>query len=274
MEPMKTSELTRSSRGVVISLALVGGVLPGQALAQESRVVQPYVLAAKRLYNDLQYEQALEQISRGKRLSQGQADDTVLSLYEGIIQADLGEADLSDAAFKAALFLTPDAKLPLTVSPKVSERFETLRGQVKRELDATAARQREAAPPPIIEAPVVPPVPPLQEPPPRASSKAWLPAAIGGGLLVGSGVTWLMANGQHSKLTGKSGGAGSVQEMQDAASKGKGIQTVSAVLAGAGVVGLGVAAGMYLWGGSSDTEGVALSLGTDGSSAFVSGRWP
>ncbi|QSQ17099.1 hypothetical protein [Myxococcus landrumensis] len=271
---MKTSELTRSIRGGVLCLTLAGGFSPGLVRAQESNAVQPYVLAAKRLYNDLQYEQALEQIARGKRLSHGPVDDALLSLYEGIIQADLGEPSSSDAAFKAALFLQPDAKLPLTVSPKVSERFESLRKQVKRELEASAALRGEDAPPPIIKAPAAPPVPLREEPPPRAPTRAWLPAAIGGGLLVGSGVTWLMARGQHSNLTSASGGVGTVQGMQDAASRGEGLQTVSAVLAGAGVVGLGVAAGMYLWGGSSNSQDVELSLGTDGTSAFVSGRWP
>ncbi|WP_342380413.1 hypothetical protein NVS55_12470 [Myxococcus stipitatus] len=283
---MKTSELTRSIRGGVLCLSLVGGFAPGLVRAQESSAVQPYVLAAKRLYNDLQYEQALEQISRGKRISHGPADDALLSLYEGIIQADLGEASLSDAAFKAALFLQPDAKLPLTVSPKVSERFESLRKQVKRELEASGALGGELTPPPIIKAPAAPPAPlqagpPVQAEPPlqaessaRSSSRAWLPAVVGGGLLVGSGVTWLMARGQHSNLTSASGGVNTVQGMQDAASKGEGLQTVSAVLAGAGVVGLGVAAGMYLWGGASEPQGMALTLGTDGTSAFVSGRWP
>ncbi|MFY1825558.1 hypothetical protein ACN47A_06580 [Myxococcus fulvus] len=261
---MKIPVRTRPLLVVVMSLVL-GSALP--ARAQEQGTVRPYVLAATRLYNDLEYEQALEQISRAKRLSKSQSDDALLSLYEGVILADLGQATSSDAAFKAALFLQPDAKLPLSVSPKVSERFESLRGQVRRDLDAAAPPRERGATAEVSE--------------PVGSStgasvprRVWLTGAAGGGLLVGSGVTWLMARGQHSKLTQASGAPETMSGMKDTASRGRTYQTVSAVLAGAGVVGLGVAAGLYLWGGASRPRDPGLVLTTDGTSAFVAGRWP
>ncbi|WP_426730768.1 hypothetical protein [Myxococcus faecalis] len=258
---MKTSVRTRPILVVVMSLVL-GSALP--ARAQEQGTVRPYVLAATRLYNDLEYEQALEQISRAKRLSRSQADDALLSLYEGVILADLGQSTSSDAAFKAALFLQPDAKLPLSVSPKVSERFESLRGQVKRELDAAAPPRERRVTAEVSDAGTKASVP----------RRVWLTGAVGGGLLVGSGVTWLMARGQHSKLTQASGAPETMSGMKDTSSRGRTLQTVSAVLAGAGVVGLGVATGLYLWGGTSGPRDPAVVLGTDGTSAFVSGRWP
>ncbi|MCY1002888.1 hypothetical protein OWM54_37650 [Myxococcus sp. MISCRS1] len=268
---MKTSVRTRPLHVVVMCLTLGGALAPVPGRAQEQSAVRPYVLAATRLYNDLEYEQALEQISRAKRLSKSQSDDALLSLYEGVILADLGQPDSSDAAFKAALFLQPDAKLPLSVSPKVSERFESLRGRVKRELEA-AAPPREPEGTRLATAEVSDAVGSGQGA--AIPRRVWLSGAVGGGLLVGSGVTWMLARGQHSKLTQASGAPATMSEMKDTASRGRTYQTVSAVLAGAGVVGLGVAAGLYLWGGASRPREPGLVLGTDGTSAFVSGRWP
>ncbi|GEN09064.1 hypothetical protein MFU01_41010 [Myxococcus fulvus] len=262
VEPMKTSVRTRPILVVVVMSLVLGSALP--ARAQEQGTVRPYVLAATRLYNDLEYEQALEQISRAKRLSKSQTDDALLSLYEGVILADLGQATSSDAAFKAALFLQPDAKLPLSVSPKVSERFELLRGQVRRELDAAAPPRGQGVTAEVSDSSTGASIP----------RRVWLTGAVGGGLLVGSGVTWLMARGQHSKLTQASGAPETMSGMKDTSSRGRTFQTVSAVLAGAGVVGLGVATGLYLWGGASRPREPGVVLGTDGTSAFVSGRWP
>ncbi|MCP3065179.1 hypothetical protein LXT21_41040 [Myxococcus sp. K38C18041901] len=268
---MKTSVRTRLILVVVMSLALGSVLVPVPVRAQEPSGVRPYVLAATRLYNDLEYEQALEQISRAKRLSKSQSDDALLSLFEGVILADLGQPTSSDAAFKAALFLQPDAKLPLSVSPKVSERFESLRGQVKRELAAAAPPREPEGPRRVTTEVSDVAVPGKDASLPR---RVWLSGAVGGGLLLGSGVTWMLARGQHSKLTQASGAPATMSEMKDTASRGRTYQTVSAVLAGAGVVGLGVAAGLYLWGGASRPPEPGLVLGTDGTSAFVSGRWP
>ncbi|MCE9672685.1 hypothetical protein LY474_33240 [Myxococcus stipitatus] len=270
---MKTPGQKRPFLAVVVVLSLGGPLLPRVASAEPPGSVQTYVLSATRLYNDLEYEGALEQISRAKRHSRSETDDALLSLYEGVILADLGRGPSSDAAFKAALFLQPDAKLPLTVSPKVSERFEQLRGQVKRELEAAAVRNRASAPPAVVVAPPATSTPEVRAGASRLE-RAWLPAAIGGGLLAGSGVTFLLARSQHSKLTDKDTDLETVPDVKDTSSKGKTYQTVGVVLAGAGVVGLGVAAGMYLWGAPSRSPETGLVLSTDGTSAFVSGRWP
>ncbi|MCP3098519.1 hypothetical protein LZ198_06460 [Myxococcus sp. K15C18031901] len=273
---MKIPDWKRPLLAVVVLSLWCGALAPRVAGAEAPSAVQPYVLSAARLYNDLEYEQALEQITRGKRHSKSEADDVLLSLYEGVILADLGRTPSSDAAFKAALFLQPDAKLPLAVSPKVSERFETVRAQVKRELDAAAATRRPETPrPPVVAAapPDSTPAPVLREDVSRWR-RAWVPAAIGGGLLAGAGVTLLLSRGEHSRLTGEGKAIQTTGDLKDSASRGKTYQTVSAVLAGAGVVGLGVAAGLYLRGGGSGVQRTELSLSTDGTSAFVSGRWP
>lgn len=166
--------------------------------------VRDYILAARSLYEDLEYENALEQLSRARPFSTGPADEVLLSLHEGCILADLGKQEASSAAFKVALYLQPDAKLPMKVSPKVARRFESLRAQVKRSLTKRDAQRRDVevrSMPPVVSAPSpqamqVPLATPVT--PPAASvmevsglagrrDRAWLPASVGGVLLVAGG---------------------------------------------------------------------------------------
>jgi hypothetical protein len=109
----------------------------------EDAEVQSYFNAVNRLYQNLENERALETLMRAKKFSRGPDDDALISFYEGIILADLGRKDDSQAAFKTGLFLRPDARLPLKVSPKVERDFEALRAVVLRELAPLRKRQAE-----------------------------------------------------------------------------------------------------------------------------------
>jgi hypothetical protein len=133
-----------------MSAVLLGLVLflPLMARGEVSKSVQPYLISANRLIEDLEYERALEQINRAKKVAQGPEDDVVLSLYEGILLAELGKGqqEASTSAFKAALFLKPDADLPRQVSPKMKKRFEEVRKQIQRELAAKRAKEAPSTP--------------------------------------------------------------------------------------------------------------------------------
>ncbi|WP_147451129.1 tetratricopeptide repeat protein [Corallococcus llansteffanensis] len=277
------------SRRLLGTLLLSLTVLPSlQATAQEQGRVQPYLLSVRRLYENLEYERALEQLSRAKRLSSGKEEDVLLSLYEGAILADLGRVEESEAAFKAALFVRPEAKLPVLVSPKVEERFEAVRRQVKQKLEAVARGQAdapvqvpppEAPPTPVPDAPHAPALAPEAFVARTSSGQgrrtgAWLPATIGGGLLVGGGVCYLLARAEHSKLRGSDAGLATREDVKRSASRGKRYQWMGVGLAGAGVVGLGVSAGVYLLGRPSQARTLGVDVSTDGTSAFVQGRWP
>lgn len=115
---------------------------PAPARAAERDYLN-YFNAMVRLYQDLEYERALEQLEKARKHSRGADDDVTLALYEGIIRSDLGQADQARAAFKTALLLRPDVTLPVKVSPKVRREFEDLRGVVKRELEPLLRKQRE-----------------------------------------------------------------------------------------------------------------------------------
>ncbi|HME89971.1 MAG TPA: hypothetical protein VKE49_01000 [Myxococcaceae bacterium] len=127
----------RSLAGVLIVLAL-----PSVRWARaETSAVQRYLTAAARLYENLEYERALEQLARAKSHPRELGDDVAIALYEGIILADMGRRDESTAAFRTALLLKPDAALPVKVSPKVEQDFEKLRSKVRSELAPIIARQ-------------------------------------------------------------------------------------------------------------------------------------
>ncbi len=118
-----------AARGVMGLIALTL-LVPWVARAQGSSEVRTYLSSISRLYDKLEYERALEQIASAKRLTRGLEEDVALTLYEGIVLADMGKTDKASAAFQAALFLKPEAKLPVQVSPKVERLFEKLREQV------------------------------------------------------------------------------------------------------------------------------------------------
>jgi tetratricopeptide (TPR) repeat protein len=110
------------------------------AQTQEDEVAL-YVTAAARLYENLEYERALEQLERAKKRSRGIRTDVEIALYQGLIRADMGQREESVAAFKAALLLRPDVRLPVRTSPKTEAGFEAVRAQVKKELAAVAAKK-------------------------------------------------------------------------------------------------------------------------------------
>lgn len=141
--------VARTGAALAVLLALSGS---GAALGK-TEDVRRYITSAAHLYENLEYERALEQLSRAKRLASRPEDDVAIALYEGIILGDLGRWEDSRAAFKAGLFLSPDAKLPVKVSPKLEAELEKVRTEVKRELQRGAARddareQLEVKPPP------------------------------------------------------------------------------------------------------------------------------
>ncbi|SDE36146.1 hypothetical protein SAMN04488504_106167 [Myxococcus virescens] len=101
-----------------------------------------HVAEAVRLYDELEYERALEQLERARGSLRGSRDRVTFALHRGIISADLGRWQAARDEFRSALLLEPDARLPLRVSPKVSREFEAQRALAKAEL----ARRRKDSP--------------------------------------------------------------------------------------------------------------------------------
>jgi tetratricopeptide (TPR) repeat protein len=210
---------------LVICLLAVGA-LPQPAQAQT--VFERYFTTAQQLYENLEYEQALEQLKRTKKLAQGLEQEVPVLVLEGIVLAELGKQEDSQKAFESALLLNPDVELPLRVSPKVARSFEKVRARVRQELEE---EQR------LRPRPNVPPSPPQDttqrpaSPPPEPSELAESPEApsralqlspqifgfvdplgqslgAGGGLTVGLGSLELGARvllGQHVGVGAEAG---------------------------------------------------------------------
>jgi hypothetical protein len=127
--------------------------------------------AAVRLYEGLEYEQALEQLSRARALARGTEQEVAVTLYQGIVQAELGQRVQSLSSFRTGLYLQPDAKLPAQVSPKVARDFEEVRQAVQRDLGIAPPEPPSAEDRPVQSPGLVAQV----EPPPPAP--AYVPSA-------------------------------------------------------------------------------------------------
>ncbi|HEX5752851.1 MAG TPA: hypothetical protein VFZ09_41995 [Archangium sp.] len=268
---------------MVTGLLAVLLLMPWGARAQVSPEVRTYLTSVRSLYESLEYERALEQLSSARRLTRSAEEDVALSLYEGLILADMGQNDAASAAFKAALFLNPEAKLPVRVSPKVARRFKSLRAQVKQTLASGLTEHAPVSPRPDTQPPPTAESPRQETPAPHAPtvnttgqqglrSRALIPAVAGSVLLAVGGVSHGLARNEQARLRNGDPSLTSYEEARRSMSRGKTFQNVGAGLIGAGVVGLGLAAGFYVLG--APEAPMALSVGTDGTSAFVSGRWP
>ncbi|WP_224247744.1 tetratricopeptide repeat protein [Hyalangium gracile] len=262
---------------------------PAIALAQTSPEVKAYFLSIAALYDALEYESALAQIAKARAITKAPADNATLSLYEGVILADMNRREASDAAFRKALLAQPDAKLPMTVSPKVAQRFEQLRETVKQE--QLAARPKTPAPPtPPKDAPQVNQGGTRTTPDSSLTSRSGdapvgvsgrsftrpqvlVPAIAGGVLMVLGGTSYAMSRKELSNLNNDDPKLATREDAERAADRGRTFQSVGVGLLGAGAAGLGFALGWYAFGPTSSGE-TALTVGTDGTSAFVQGRWP
>ncbi|MEW5743569.1 MAG: hypothetical protein AB1938_31950, partial [Myxococcota bacterium] len=111
------------------------------ALAQ-SADAQRYILAASRLYENLEYERALDQLKKARGVSGGVEDDVNIALYEGIILSDMGRKEEAVAAFREGLYLKPEANLPVKVAPKINQVFTATKNDVLKELQPILAKKR------------------------------------------------------------------------------------------------------------------------------------
>ncbi|GHG89227.1 hypothetical protein [Comamonas sp. JC664] len=129
-----------------LSFAACVWILSPLHVAKAGGEFERHVAEAVRLYDDLEYELALEQLERARGSLKVPGDRVTLALYKGIISADMGRWQVARDEFRAALLLDPDARLPLRVSPKVSREFEAQRARAVADL---AFRRKDA---PTVEA--------------------------------------------------------------------------------------------------------------------------
>ncbi|MFY0579925.1 hypothetical protein ACN28S_41860 [Cystobacter fuscus] len=144
----------------------------------KATTVQDPIAEVNRLYEDLEYEQALEQIQRARQGTLTEDEQVTLRLYEGIIVCELGKLEQGGQLFETALRTRSTAQLPIRVAPKVAKLFETTKAKVTEEL-AAANKARADAPvapslTPNIQDPKTSPLSVQAQPgEPRALTQRW-----------------------------------------------------------------------------------------------------
>ncbi len=117
-----------------------------------SSEIRRYLDASRALFDDLEYERALEQLERAKKLSATVSESVELNLLEGVLLAELQRPGPAAAAFRAALVLEPKAQLSVQVSPQVKLQLEAVRNDV-----LAKKRANEAAPEVVAKTEPTPP---------------------------------------------------------------------------------------------------------------------
>ncbi len=145
--------------------------------AAPSPAPNPYLEEAKQLYQDLEYERALEALKRALSSPGTRSPDLAeIHVLRGLCHLQLGRDESGRGAFRAALLASPQAQLPPLTSPKIRAVFEA---------------ERKALPPPPTVSPPTPvapqalPVAPLPtDPPPVEPAHVRWPAFATLGLAV------------------------------------------------------------------------------------------
>jgi len=254
---------------LVASALLFGGAVR----AATPSPVKRYLGSAATFYDKLDFERALEQVRKAQNYSKSPEDDTVIALVEGILLANLQREDDADAAFRRGLSLQPDAALPFkNVAPKILERFERMRAEVKKSLSRTnipeaepapeAKAEPKAAPPPPAPAPAPTPAPaaavtakPAQESSGGLRHIAWIPAAVGVALGGGAAFCYIQSENRYSGLTGGNISPATAAQYH---SEGPTYQTAALILAGTGAAALVTGGVFFLLGGASDARAVLV----------------
>ncbi len=244
-------------------------------LTAGSKRAQDQIELAQNLLEDLDYERALERLAAARLEGPSAEQELTIALLEGTLQVELGRLELGKLSFRRALLGDPGARLPLDVSPKVKSAFESVR-------DALHAERREV--PVVLVAPPVPgpdktieaPAGISAQPPAQVTSGGTSPAVIataaaGGALLVGGGVFYFVARDSEQRLRNGDPAIGSREVAVEVRQAGETRQTVAFALGSVGLAAGAVAAGLMMFGDSSEQVTVAPLQG--GALVGFGGYW-
>jgi hypothetical protein len=231
------------------------------AQAANSPDFDRFMTAAKGLYGALEFERALEQLALAQHRPHEAIAEVELATFQGILLADLDKRAESDAAFRTALFVDPEAALTVRVSPKVAERFEALRREVKATLGASAPRR------------VPPPPAPSAAPPPQVAtsgppSRTWAWVVVGTGALCAGSSTYLLVQARSNWNALQSGAVSSAPAALTTRDQGKADQTAGLIVGGLGAATLATSAWLFLRAAPSQPQ-PTLSVSPGGVGASV-----
>ncbi len=264
---------------------LLLAALSAPALAQPVSEARKYLNGAIALYENLEYEKALKQLTKAKAKASTTDEEVGIALLQGAVLADMGKEEPATRSFKEGFSLDLNAKLPVEVSPKIAALAEKARASVakvlapqlekaraeeekkKAEAEAAAAAAAEAeakrkveqqkaeeeaaararvAPPPAVEKPAEGP---------SLRTLALIPAGVA---VASAGVaTWFLVNA-NEKYVALDQGKASVEQAAEYREIGKQQATLGYVFAGVAGAGVAAAVTMFALGGSK-APGPAVS---------------
>src|SRR3954470_9338839 len=98
------------------------------AAAPAASTPSAHLAAAQRLYQKLDLDAALAELSQAEAAAKDNEDETVAVLiYRGLIYSDTGKTSEANDQFKRALAIRPWAEVPPETSPRVAKMFSDAR---------------------------------------------------------------------------------------------------------------------------------------------------
>lgn len=252
--------------GVLIVVALTGfaatAAPPRKSTAPQGN---PYVKSAVRLYQELEYDEALRVLEKAiKWPSNTPKDNVSLAILEGILSFETQQPQRGLAAFRRALAIDLEVKPEYPLSPKVSEQLERVRSEMR------AARAATTTPPPPSGGPS-----PTETtfPAPGSASRLRLPVAIGGGVVaVGGLLAWGRAKAIENQVRTADASITTKPQLDDTLRQGRTFETLGWVLMG---VGAATASGSLLFLDAPSTgTGLSASPTPGGAQLFLHGSLP
>jgi tetratricopeptide (TPR) repeat protein len=251
-------------------LVLIVISLTGLTASAAERQGNPYVKEAVRLFNDLDYDEALRTVEKALQWpSNTQEEHVFLSLLEGVLAFETFQSGRGLTAFRRALALNPKAQPDFPLSPKVAEELE----QIRREALSAQASQRaqggSTQPSPAQETAA-------HGPSARAAltpAQLRLPVAIGGGLVaVGGVLSWSRAKMLENQIRTADASLSNKTQLESALSQGRTLETLGWVLMG---VGAATASGsLLLLDAPSTRTSLTASPAPGGAQVFLHGSLP
>jgi tetratricopeptide (TPR) repeat protein len=213
-----------------------------------------HIASAAQLYEELEYERALDQLAKAKAFPRTPAQDVAIALYQGIILADMGRAEESRAAFRAGLRVQADAALPVKVSPKVEAEFENIRREYaeqaaarKQEMPAAPDRPQRQKPVASLKPSAPPPEIQLSQPSSGLTVRRAAPyVLVGAAVVAGALGTYfgVQSRNQVSAARGSPTAESALSQLDRANSNAK---LANGFFAGAGAAAIGGALAFWLW---------------------------
>src|SRR3954470_4483607 len=129
------------------------------AAAPAASTPSAHLAAAQRLYQKLDLDAALAELSQAEAAAKDNEDETVAVLiYRGLIYSDTGKTSEANDQFKRALAIRPWAEVPPETSPRVAKVFSDARKSIwgMASVKPPVKKVSAATPPPAQTPPAQP----------------------------------------------------------------------------------------------------------------------